>query len=154
MSRVNLGSVRIGWLCSCFERWQKRDLKYLERIRQKMFVLLVTCPLFGLPKKKKPLTFRGDEGAPKKMFFLHSSDKKKSDGTYTKKEKNRWRSTLLKYKSISKLFKRYFLKDSLRNHTDSLLLCFFNFILLNVNNFTSFPICKAVCKYSFTDTIF
>lgn len=65
----------------------KKRLKYLERIRRKMLVLQVTCPLLGLPKKKKPLTFEGDEGAPQKMFFLHSSDKKNHGGTYTKKEK-------------------------------------------------------------------
>ena len=76
MSRVNLGSVRIGWLRSFFWKMAKKRLKYLERIRRKMLVLQVTCPLLGLPKKIKPLTFEGDEGAPQKMFFLHSSDKK------------------------------------------------------------------------------
>ena len=87
MSRVNLGSVRIGWLRSFFWTMAKKRLKYLERIRRKMLVLQVTCPLLGLPKKIKPLTFEGDEGAPQKMFFLHSSDKKNHGGTYTKKEK-------------------------------------------------------------------
>ena len=76
MSRVNLGSVRIGWLRSFFWTMAKKRLKYLERIRRKMLVLQVTCPLLGLPKKIKPLTFEGDEGAPQKMFFFHSSDKK------------------------------------------------------------------------------
>ena len=86
MSRVNLGSVRIGWLRSFFWTMAKKRLKYLEN-KTKNARSVSNLSTLGIAEKDKAVDVRRRwRRAPKNVlppFFGW----KKHGGTYTIKEK-------------------------------------------------------------------
>ena len=87
MSRVNLSSVRIGWLRSFFLNDGKKETEVSWENKTKIARSVSNLSTLGIAEKDKAVDVRRRWGAPQKMFFVHSSDKKNHGGTYTKKEK-------------------------------------------------------------------
>ena len=87
MSRVNLGSVRIGWLRSFFLNDGKKETEVSWENKTKNARSVSNLSTLGIAEKDKAVDVRRPWGRAPKMFFLHSSDKRNHSGTYTKKEK-------------------------------------------------------------------
>ena len=95
MSRVNLGSVRIGWLRSFFWTMAKKRLKYLEN-KTKNALSVSNLSTLGIAEKDKAVDVRRRwRRAPKKCSSSILRIKKTWRNVYDK-GKNHWRSTLLK----------------------------------------------------------